>query len=210
MAGLGFLVLPPSSLTNFPTWCGSTGNSVNTSYTCAGFPTVNHLNCQECFQESHSTCPVKEVEQKLRTYSEKSQNYCFSPQNSQEECKSYSSSPQENSGIWIQPQSESSCNLRHSESEGSGMWSRAYSCESRIEEMPVSQTCPTRWSCSQVDEGVFWNSSRSVSPSSSGIFSPPPLQQEVTCSSSVFSPPPPRESFQSNGEYYRACVQYDR
>ncbi len=203
-------------MTGFPTW-GCTTNSVSpASYTCAGLPTVSPLVCPECSQEGYCNCRIREIEQKLRNYSDRSLNsYCYGPENSQEECTSYSSSPQENSGIWIHLKSESSGNLRHSESESSGMWSRTYSTESRCEEIPISQTCPTRWSCSQLErgyseEGVFWNSSRSVSPSSSGIFSPPPPQQEVTCCSSVFSPPPPRENFQSNGEYYRACVKYDR
>ena len=49
------------------------------------------------------------------------------------------------------------------------------------------------------EDGMSWSSTPPGSPYNTS-----------PGSSGVYSPPPPREQFQTSGQYFRACVEYDR
>ena len=49
------------------------------------------------------------------------------------------------------------------------------------------------------EDGISWSSTPPGSPYNAS-----------PGSSGVYSPPPPRDQFQTSGQYFRACVEYDR
>ena len=49
------------------------------------------------------------------------------------------------------------------------------------------------------DDNMSWDSTPPISPYNAS-----------PGSSGIYSPPPPKDQFQTSGEYFRACVEYDR